>query len=606
MRKIQKRARDQGRAEKMGYAGKYPVATQWPTAHYRICSMARIRPGKRTKTAAVAAVARNIDFGHFWRQLRAVGWKYKRPTGIQTKGKYVSADGSKVLVGEEAVVAYALETGILDEPESAEEANAADDEVAVDVVADDDESAAASATEDAVTSSKDAADNCLEDVRASQIDTSAELSQQTMNDLFGTPSSCNSSEVELSQAAVTRAFNLSPGELRDAATNLQFLSSGPESDAQSDVGAASPPDSPVPAQPITVPTALPVTVPVAQPTREPDAQPVRKHASQPVRVPATPTCPVLRPRHPVKKDVNFVADDEDLSDYESFSSGDSDDDIEEDNDDDDGNDCEVPEELDELSEDDAVPMDAAFIDSLQVGSDALNSQAKQQREDALRSMEWSPVTHEFEEGVEAYSGLNMEEARPVAELLNVCHSPLLTFFYFMPKSLWVKIAAETNRYGLQQVTRRAERIHAKQHDRRKETVKQISRRLKAKPGYETHEILHVIGLLIARMLCPQKRRFAAHWSMVEDGAVPAGNFGRFMGRNRCQDMLRDLHFVDNEAERTRDRLWKLRMVVETMQNRFLIAWTLPAVFAFDEGVLPSTSKRNTTRMFMPDKPHRYG
>ncbi|KAE8959287.1 hypothetical protein PR003_g25471 [Phytophthora rubi] len=94
--------------------------------------------------------------------------------------------------------------------------------------------------------------------------------------------------------------------------------------------------------------------------------------------------------------------------------------------------------------------------------------------------------------------------------------------------------------------------------------------------------------------------------MVEDGAIPAGNFGRFMGRNRCQDILRDLYFVNNEAKRTRDKLWKLRSVVDRLQQRFLSAWSLPSVFSFDEGVLPSTSKRNTTRMFMPDKPHRYG
>ena len=141
---------------------------------------------------------------------------------------------------------------------------------------------------------------------------------------------------------------------------------------------------------------------------------------------------------------------------------------------------------------------------------------------------------------------------------------------------------------------------------RRLSVKEFRRRLQAKGAYEPHEILKVLGLLIARMLCPQQRRFSSHWSLVEDGGIPAGNFGRFMGRNRCQDILRDLHFVDNEADRTRDKLWKLRPIVDKLQERFLSGWTLPSVFSFDEGVLPSTSRRNTTRMFMPDKPHRYG
>eukprot|EP00644_Phytophthora_capsici_P011244 jgi/Phyca11/62148/gw1.18.263.1 len=142
----------------------------------------------------------------------------------------------------------------------------------------------------------------------------------------------------------------------------------------------------------------------------------------------------------------------------------------------------------------------------------------------------------------------MEDAQPKQELRSLCHSPLLTFFYFMPKSLWVMIGVETNRYSLQQVNQRAQRILSRQVDRRhenRETLAQIRRRLRASPAYQTHEILHVIGLLVARMICPQKCRFSAHWSMSVDGAVPAGTFGQYMSRNRCTDILRDLHFVDN-------------------------------------------------------------
>ncbi|OWY94551.1 hypothetical protein PHMEG_00035683 [Phytophthora megakarya] len=149
-------------------------------------------------------------------------------------------------------------------------------------------------------------------------------------------------------------------------------------------------------------------------------------------------------------------------------------------------------------------------------------------------------------------------------------------------------------------------MHERQSDHRRETLKQITRRLKAKPAYSTHEILHVIGLLVARMLCPQKKHFSAHWSMVEDGAVPAGFFGRYMDRGRCLSIMRDRHFVDNTADHGNDKQWKLRPVVDKIPERFLMGWTPPAVFSFDEGILPATSKRNTTRMFMADKPHRYG
>ncbi|ETO60538.1 hypothetical protein F444_21287 [Phytophthora nicotianae P1976] len=176
---------------------------------------------------------------------------------------------------------------------------------------------------------------------------------------------------------------------------------------------------------------------------------------------------------------------------------------------------------------------------------------------------------------------------------------------FSDKNIRVKLG-DNQIVEAQQVCKRASKIQERQSDRRRETVKQITRRLKAKSAYATHEILHVVGLLVARMLCPQKRRFGAHWSTIEDGAVPAGLFGRFMTRDRCHDIMRDLHFVDNTIDHGNDKLWKLRPVVDKIQERFLMGWSLPAIFSFDEDVLPATSKRNTTRMFMADKPHRYG
>ncbi|GMF35294.1 unnamed protein product [Phytophthora fragariaefolia] len=61
------------------------------------------------------------------------------------------------------------------------------------------------------------------DVRLSQINTSIELSQNTVEQSLA---STSESEVELSQSAVTRAFDLSPTDLQDnaAAVGLQILS----------------------------------------------------------------------------------------------------------------------------------------------------------------------------------------------------------------------------------------------------------------------------------------------------------------------------------------------------------------------------------------------
>ncbi|OWZ12215.1 hypothetical protein PHMEG_00014661 [Phytophthora megakarya] len=74
-----------------------------------------------------------------------------------------------------------------------------------------------------------------ENARPPQIDTGAQLSQPTLNQLFGSESK---PEMELSQTAVSRAFDVSPSELEaaesqpDLAVNLQMLSnvSGGESE----------------------------------------------------------------------------------------------------------------------------------------------------------------------------------------------------------------------------------------------------------------------------------------------------------------------------------------------------------------------------------------
>ncbi|ETL87924.1 hypothetical protein L917_12968 [Phytophthora nicotianae] len=164
--------------------------------------------------------------------------------------------------------------------------------------------------------------------------------KNTLNDLFG---SSSDSDVELSQEAVTREFDLSPTELEqhhDAAQSVQLLSeaSGMESDSQLD---------PLPA-----------------------------------------TAPAHRARRNIKTDVNYIPETENMNAYESCSSGSSDDNVNEDNSDsDDLNRGYRDEQDDVVSEDDAIEMDQAFVDSLRLGDDASRPQAVQQRENALRAAE---------------------------------------------------------------------------------------------------------------------------------------------------------------------------------------------------------------------------
>ncbi|OWZ18038.1 hypothetical protein PHMEG_0007943 [Phytophthora megakarya] len=471
--------------------------------------MAHIRP---TRLAKPGTLPEDVDFRHL------------RPKGLETAWTYVKSgasaygpSGVDVFLGEAAVVDPIIKSGLM-RVDHEEETGGGHEEHQHENQGETD-----SPVQDDCDSSE------VEDV----IDTSVLLSQGIVQAaLFGSPTP---SEVDLSQGAVRRAFDISQDGLHS----------------------------------------------------EPSAQDVKEDATQLQRAENpdsdTPIANRLRLRRDFKCDVNFVGVNEYLSSL--VQGGDLDGD-------------------DTISDADAIELDETFLGSLSIGVDGqLSKSAKEKRTETLRTMRWAQSSSNFEFGDE-YPGLGGDEARPVAELRSLCHSPVKTFFYFAPKSMWVSICDETNRYCSQQIRPRAERMRAKQPDQRgttKETLTQIRRRFRMKPAYETQELLDVMGLLVAHMLCSPRGDFLS----TEDGAVLAGTFGKFMPRNRCQDILRDLHFVDDDSEPTRDKLRRLRPVVDKLQERFLVGWTLPYVFSFDEGVLPATSKCSTTRMFMPDKPHRF-
>ncbi|KAJ8524463.1 hypothetical protein ON010_g16655 [Phytophthora cinnamomi] len=85
-----------------------------------------------------------------------------------------------------------------------------------------------------------------------------------------------------------------------------------------------------------------------------------------------PSRRVLRHRVQVKNDINFVPEDESMSAYESFSSGEVDgEDVVDGDDGYDGSGASSDDE-DTVSGEDAVKMDEAFIESLQIGKDSLS------------------------------------------------------------------------------------------------------------------------------------------------------------------------------------------------------------------------------------------
>ncbi|KAE8984548.1 hypothetical protein PR003_g24337 [Phytophthora rubi] len=199
--------------------------------------MVRIRASHQTAPAAVAATTHDVDFPHLWRQLRAAGWTAKRPSGLANDWTHTTPDGSSHFIGEAAVVAHALTSGLLNEnaqDDNAPDKNEQDDtaqhkqvdttqhetdekENAKDKI-EENESAAPSASDDEERDAK----TSDADTRPSPVDTSVTLTQGTLDTLFG-PASDNEdasvpTSVELSQGAVIRTFGLSQSVLQPAAT----------------------------------------------------------------------------------------------------------------------------------------------------------------------------------------------------------------------------------------------------------------------------------------------------------------------------------------------------------------------------------------------------
>jgi hypothetical protein len=88
-----------------------------------------------------------------------------------------------------------------------------------------------------------------------------------------------------------------------------------------------------------------------------------------------------------------------------------------------------------------------------------------------------------------------------------CKSPLALFFMFLPKTLWMHIAQETNRYRIQMMQEDATVILARQKaiknrrpEYREKSTGTIMRELKAIKPVEPHELIKFIGLLCARTL----------------------------------------------------------------------------------------------------------
>ncbi|GMG17466.1 unnamed protein product [Phytophthora fragariaefolia] len=195
---------------------------------------------------------------------------------------------------------------------------------------------------------------------------------------------------------------------------------------------------------------------------------------------------------------------------------------------------------------------------------------------------------------------------PSKDILPFAKTPIALFFYFLPKKLWRHIASESNRYWRQTLDARVAEAFAKQQGEPNQVSKEMIRgKLMKLTAIIPHELVNWIGLMVAHTLAP--KRFEHHWATTETGVISAGTFGKVMARDRWREIHRFLHLSDNDDPgASRDRAWKIRPVLSTLEKTFKVGFVLGSRVAIDEGMLPSHSRHNPTRTFMKDKPHRWG
>ncbi|DAZ98751.1 TPA: hypothetical protein N0F65_003807, partial [Lagenidium giganteum] len=220
----------------------------------------------------------------------------------------------------------------------------------------------------------------------------------------------------------------------------------------------------------------------------------------------------------------------------------------------------------------------------------------------------------FPAQAQAYHGLPRKDPQLSKSAMTSATSPLSSFWYFLPKTLWRKIAVVSNWYAAQTRKQRARATVLHQRERKKsnahvivESVKSVRERLKAETPITPREIVVFIGLLIARMLCPQKRLLSHHWRTTQVGAIPAATFGEYMSRNRINYNTSVLHVANNDDPRTANgRAWIIRPLLDCLQKTFRRGMPVPPKLSFDEGITPSRSRFNRMRVYIKEKPHKWG
>ena len=96
--------------------------------------------------------------------------------------------------------------------------------------------------------------------------------------------------------------------------------------------------------------------------------------------------------------------------------------------------------------------------------------------------------------------------------------------------------------------------------------------------------------------------FASYWST---DVLYKNLVSGVISRNRFEMLLRMIHFSDRENETTGDKLYKIKPVLDIMNNSFQLSYMVGRKMVIDESMIPWRG-RLKFRQYIPTKSHKYG
>lgn len=118
-----------------------------------------------------------------------------------------------------------------------------------------------------------------------------------------------------------------------------------------------------------------------------------------------------------------------------------------------------------------------------------------------------------------------------------------------------------------------------------------------------NDIRIFLGLLLWMGLC-KRSSIRSYWSR---DFIFQNNVSKVMSRNRFENILRYLHFADNDgtSSAASTRIHKFQQLQDLLECNFKTSYTAGKRLVIDETMVPFRG-RLSFRQYIPNKRHRYG